>query len=200
MFCVCFCFSFVLFFSQCSFSLQFSLRTVGSHSGANKGEDEVLSAFFMKQNVVLIVMAFGLRSFLERCFQVSEVVQVKHSSLKTLHLIELVYFAYQVLRKPVLDPRLLRGSSDPSRSVHATVWISRQYRHRPLDPIFPAIHGLVSILLPVSVRVLDTALSVRYQDACKRGHDLHEREVGKGGNSPTPSHRGFVLYGWNAGL
>ena len=126
-----------------------------------------------------------------KCF---DFFKIKLTSFK------LVYFAYQVLRKPVLKLRLLHGSSNPSRSFYAAAWISCQYRHRPLDPIFPAIHGLVSALLSVSVRVLDATLSVWYQDACKRGHHLLEGEVGKGGNSPAPSHRGFVLHGWNAGL
>lgn len=110
-------------------------------------------------------------------------------------------FLLQVLRKSMFDPRLLlHGSSNASGSVYTTAWISRQYWRCSSDPIFPAIHGFASLLLPVSVCVLNPALSVRYQDAWKRGSDLHKTEAGKSGYPSVASHCRSALYGWNAGL
>ena len=63
-----------------------------------------------------------------------------------------------------------------------------------LIPFFPAIHGLTSVLLPVSVHFHSPPLSVRYQSVCKRGRDLHQTEARKGGNAQTARDRRLVLY------
>ena len=110
-------------------------------------------------------------------------------------------FQLQVLRKSVFDPRLLLyGSSNAPGSVYTTAWISRRYRHCPSDSIFPAIHGFASILLPVSVYILNPAIPVRYQDAWKPGGHIHKREAWKSGNPSVASHCRSALHGWNASL
>lgn len=63
-----------------------------------------------------------------------------------------------------------------------------------LIPFFPAIHGLTSVLLPVSVHFHSPPLSVRYQAVCKGGRGLHQTEPRKGGKAQTARDRGLVLY------